>query len=388
MKRDSTPARGHFGVRGMVALAVSALMAISAACDDDNPMDVDNIVGSVEFTTEPQEIEIGSTGQLTFEIRDASGALLDPDDVNVTFSSSSEAVATVSTAGLVTPVAPGMATITIQAGNLSDTVTVTVVPEISSIVIADAELDLITDETLGFDVTVLDAEGEPVVDPVLTFTSSNTGIVSVDDEGNVTGISAGSATITVAGGGESDTIEVTVLAGTSDVLSLGGNSFTVQAGDAVTINELVTVLDAPGGAVIPDPDLVFTSTDPAVATVDATGVLSGLATGGTLITVTSPDAPTGTATFRLDVIEGASVDAFAVTPTIGTIVVDGTIDLGLAVEADGTPITNFLGVFSSSDPAVAVVDPFTGVVTGISPGVVTITVTNGALSSEAEITVE
>lgn len=372
----------------MAVLALGALMAISTACDDDNPMDVDNIVGSVEFTSQPQEIEIGSTGQLTFEVRDASGTLLDPDDVNVTFSSSSEAVATVTAAGLVTPVAPGTATITIQAGTLSDTVTVTVVPEISSIVIADTELDLITDETLGFDVTVLDAEGDPVVDPVLTFTSSDTNIVSVDDEGNVTGISAGSATITVEGGGESDAIDVTVLAGTSDVLTLGGNSFTVQAGDAVTINDLVTVLDAPGGATIPDPDLVFTSTEPAVATVDATGVLSGLATGGTLITVTSPDAPTGTATFRLDVIETASVDAFAVTPATGTIAVDGTIDLALEAEADGTPITNFLGVFSSSDPAVAVVNPFTGVVTGIAPGDATITVTNGALTSEAEITVE
>jgi uncharacterized protein YjdB len=45
-------------------------------------------------------------------------------------------------------------------------------------------------------------------------------------------------------------------------------------------------------------------------------------------------------------------------------------------------------VFSSSDETVAVVDPFTGVVTGIAPGVATITVVNGDLTSEAEITVE
>jgi uncharacterized protein YjdB len=210
----------------------------------------------------------------------------------------------------------------------------------------------------------------------------------VDDFGNVTAVSAGTATITVAGGGESDTIEVTVFVGTSDVLTLGGNTFTVQAGDALTITDLVTVLDAPGGAVIPDPELMFVSTAASVATVDATGMLSALTTGGALISVTSPDAPTGTATFRLDVIDAASVTVFDVTPTTGTIAVDGTIDLDLDAETADFPITNFLGVFSSSDPAVAVVNPFTGVVTGISPGVATITVTNGALTSMATITVE
>jgi len=388
MKRYATPAREYFGVRGMVAFAVCALVGISAACDDDDPMGPGDDVATVEFTSEPQEIEIGSTGQLTFEIRDASGALVDPDDVTVTFSSSSETVATVSGTGLVMPVAPGTATITIQVGTLTDTVLITVIQEVASIAIIGGDLDLITDETVSLVIVSLDADGNPVENPALTFSSSNDDVVTVDDQGMITAESQGTATITVEGGGESDTIEVTVFAGTSDVLTLGANAFTVQVGDAVTITELVTVLDAPGGTVIPDPELVFVSSAPGVATVDATGMLSVLATGGTLITVTSPDAPTGTATFRLDVIEMASVDVFDVTPTTETIAVDGTIDLGLDVEADGTPITNFLGIFSSSDPAVAVVNPFTGVVTGISPGVATITVTNGALTSEATITVE
>jgi uncharacterized protein YjdB len=374
----------------MIALGVCALLAISAACgDDDDPMGPGDDVATLEFTSGPQEIEVGSTGQLAFEIRDAAGALIDPDDVTVTFSSSNEAVATVSGTGLVTPVAPGTATITIQVGTLTDTVLITVIQEVASIAIIGGDLDLITDETVSLVIVSLDADGNPVENPALTFSSSNDDVVTVDDQGTITAESQGTATITVEGGGESDTIEVTIFAGTSDVLTLGAtNAFTVQVGDAVTITELVTVLDAPGGTVIPDPELVFVSTAPGVATVDATGMLSALATGGTLITVTSPDAPTGTATFRLDVIEMASVDVFDVTPTTGTIAVDGTIDLGLDVEADGTPITNFLGIFSSSDPAVAAVNPFTGVVTGISPGVATITVTNGALTSEATITVE
>jgi uncharacterized protein YjdB len=373
----------------MIALGVCALFAISAACgDDDDPMGPGDDVATLEFTSGPQEIEVGSTGQLAFEIRDAAGALIDPDDVTVTFSSSSQAVATVSETGLVTPVGPGTATITIQVGTLTDTVAVTVVPEISSIMIADAELDLITAETFDFDITVLDAEGDPVANPVLMFTSSNAGVATVDDEGNVTAVAAGTATITVEGGGESDAIEVTVFAGTSSGLSLGANAFTVQSGDAVDISDLVTVRDA-GGVVIPDAELAFVSTDAGVATVDATGMLSAVTMGGTLITVTSPDAPAGsTATFRLDVLETGSVDSFDIAPTTGTVAVGADFDLGLNVTADGSTFTNFLGIFSSSDEAVAIVNPFTGVVTGVAPGVATITVTNGAFTSDAEITVE
>ena len=142
-----------------------------------------------------------------------------------------------------------------------------------------------------------------------------------------------------------------------------------------------------GGTVIPDADLLFTPTVPTVATVDAAGMLTPLTAGGTLFTVTSPDA-TGSGTFRLNVIPAGSVDAFAVNPTTATIAVAGTVDLGINAQADGDEISNFLGVFTSSDPTIATVNPFTGVVTGVAPGLATITVVNGALTSEAEVTVQ
>jgi uncharacterized protein YjdB len=378
----------------MVALVVCALVAISAACeDDDDPMGPGDNVATVEFTSGPQEIEIGSTGQLTFEIRDAGGALIDPDDVTVTFSSSSAAVATVSTTGLVTPVAPGTATITIQVGTLTDTVTVTVVPEISSIGIVNTELVLFTDETLGFAVTVLDAEGDPVTNPVLTFTSSDEAVASVDEEGNVTGETAGTATITVAGGGESDTIEITVIAAASGGLVLVGRSFTVQADDELVINNLAIVRDA-GGVIIPDAEVAFTTTDAAVVTVDAAGLLVAHAPGEAFITVTSPDAA-GSATMQLKVVPAGTVDLLEIDPVAATIAVGATVELLVNAEADGVPILDFLALFSSSDEAVAVVEPSVdlsdfpiGVVTGVAPGVATITASTGDLAAEAVITVE
>jgi uncharacterized protein YjdB len=387
MKTSTRPDRGSSRIRALVASIMLVLMSVAVACEDDEgPLGLDDDVATVEITTAPQTLEIGTTSQLAFEIRDADGDIIDPADVTIDFTSSTETVATVSETGLVTPVAVGTTTVTIEAGGITDTITIDVIAEITSIDIVESEVDVITDETLVLDFTVLDAAGQPVVDPSLSFTSSNPSIVSVDDEGNLTGEGEGTATITVSGGGASDTIEVTVFSAASGGISLGGASFTAQTGDAVDISELVVVRDA-GGVIIPDADLAFTTTDAAVASVDAAGMLTSLAVGTTLITVTSPDAA-GSATFRLTVLEAGSVEAIEVDPATVTVSVDATVDLAIAAEADGDPITDFLGVFTSSDETVAVVDPFTGVVTGIAPGVATITVVNGDLTSDAEITVE
>src|SRR5687767_3690025 len=165
MKTFFSALRGRI-VRGAIPLAACSLLAAAAACeDDDGPTGLDDDVETVEFTTTgPIDLEIGSTSQLAFEIRDAGGDPIDPDDVNLTFTSSSQTIATVSTAGLITPVAPGTATITLRVGTISDTITVVVGPEISSIDIVDTELDLVSDETSTFEIEVQDAAGDPVTD--------------------------------------------------------------------------------------------------------------------------------------------------------------------------------------------------------------------------------
>jgi uncharacterized protein YjdB len=117
-------------------------------------------------------------------------------------------------------------------------------------------------------------------------------------------------------------------------------------------------------------------------------MLSPLAAGTTLVTVTSDDDPAGSATFRVNVLTAGSVDVFEIDPIEATIAVDGTTDLALVAEADGTEIDDLLVTFSSSDETIATVDPLTGEVTGVAAGTATITATLGALTADAEITVQ
>ena len=380
-------ARTVLDARGVLAVTVGGLLAVSVACDDDGPMGTDDDVASVQFSTESQTVEMGSTAQLSFEIRDGAGNLIDPADVTIDFSSNATSVATVSGTGLVMPVAPGTAVITIEVGSFTDTITITVIAEISSISVALDVTDLVSDETATLDVTVLDAEGDPVVDPALTFTSSDEAVATVDEDGVVTAVAEGMATITVAGGGESDTIVVTVFEAMSGGLSLTGNFFTATLGDAITINDLVIVRDG-GGVVIPDAELEFETTDALVVTVSPAGLLTALASGTALVTVTSPDA-TGSATFRLNVVDADILDVLELDPAEATVGVGLTVTLtASATTTGGDPIEGLLVVYSSSDETVATVDPLTGEVTGVAAGMATITGTIGGLMAESEITVE
>ena len=393
----------------MLGLSLGSLIALAGACEDSNPLSPEGVT-SVEITTAAPVLEAGSSVQLAFEIRNADGDLIDPEGVTIDFSSSAATVATVSETGLVTSVGPGTTIITIEIGSVSDTVTVTVGPEISSLEIVGATRNVITSETFGLEVIALDMAGDPVADPLLTFTSSNAGVASVDDNGIVTGVSQGSATIEVAGGGESAAIEVVVFAASLQGILLSfGNSFTVQAGDELVIDNEAHPLGfssfvmttSASGASAPDAQLEFTSTDANVATVDAAGLLVAHAPGEALITVTSPDVP-GSATMRLKVLEAGSVDVFEMTPTTATLQIpffpeeQSPVLLLLNVEVNGEAITDFLPSFSSSDETVAVVVPNDGsqgarrigaTVAGLAAGMVTITAETGALTAESVVTV-
>jgi uncharacterized protein YjdB len=74
-------------------------------------------------------------------------------------------------------------------------------PVPAEIVVAPESLTLTAPgETADLEVTVLDAEGEEILDPELTFTSSDDEVVEVSESGVVTAIGEGSATVTVSVG--------------------------------------------------------------------------------------------------------------------------------------------------------------------------------------------
>ena len=127
----------------------------------------------------------------------------------------------------------------------------------------------------------------------------------------------------------------------------------------------------------------WASSTPAVATVDASGLVTAVANGSGTITATSGSA-SGSATVTV----AQSPDSVAVSPAEATIAALGdTLRLAAeAFDANGHAVEGAEFSWASSDDAVAAVDG-TGLVTAAGNGTAAITATMGSASGSATVTV-
>ena len=136
-------------------------------------------------------------------------------------------------------------------------------------------------ETLEATIAPVNATNQGVA-----WTSSDTAVATVNANGKVTGISAGTANITVttADGGKTDVCIVTVVpfVPVADI-SLNKDTTTLAVGG----EETLTVTFDPVNA--SNQEVTWESDDPAIATVDADGKVKGISAGTAEITVTSVD---------------------------------------------------------------------------------------------------
>lgn len=203
---------------------------------------------SVEINRSSLTLTVGGTQTLK--------ATVEPDDAankTVVWSSSNPQVASVSSAGVVTAIAPGTAVITVTTvdGSLTDSCTVTVQGEVSSIVLDRTVVSLKVSETSKLGATTAPQEGAKI-----TWKSSDTKVVSVSADGTIRGVSPGTATITATCGDVSATCTVTVY-GDSEVVDKGTvdnpdgtktntTEETIDAGDSTVVKTTETTTDADG----------------------------------------------------------------------------------------------------------------------------------------------
>lgn len=267
-------------------------------------------VESVTLNEHSFEINAGETHTLT-----ATVLPLNASNTNVTYTSSDTSIAYVdSKTGVVTGVAPGTATITCAAQNHPeenfDTCVVTV-KEAQVVHVTGISLDCASKEIEVKDTFKLNALVTPSNATVknVTWTSSNSEVATVDQNGNVKGISVGKATITVetADGGLKATCAITVKK-TAEVVhvtsvSLDKTNLSLDVSQTATLVATVNPGDANNKAVM------WSSSDESVATVN-NGVVTAVGEGTCTITVTTVDYAR-TATCEV-IVKGGSVDP---TPT-------------------------------------------------------------------------
>lgn len=157
-------------------------------------------------------VELGTTTTMTAEVRDQFGALF--AGKSPAWTSSAPAIASVNaTSGVVTGVALGTATITATVDGKTGTATASVFPPpVKSIVVGALPAAIVAGQSFTLTAAPKDRNGADLAGRVVTWTSSATRVATVDANGKVTTLSAGSVTITATSEGVVATTPVVVAA--------------------------------------------------------------------------------------------------------------------------------------------------------------------------------
>ncbi len=341
-------------------------------------------------SVDPTSVSLNRTNMLMI-VGDKSEliAIVRPDearDKSVTWTSSDETIATVDQNGMVTAVAPGNTVVTATTANgCTATCFVRVVLEIitvDNITVDPTELSLVEGDTYNLRATVTP---DNATDAAVTWRSSDEEIATVDQNGVVTAIHEGTATIYVsASNGQTVECAVTVTPAVVPVISisLSNTELLMRVGHTSELLEIVR----PDNAT--DKRVTWRSADESIASVNDKGIVTANAIGTTTIIVTSVYDPSITAECK--VIVGDESDISAVTkitvdPTELSLIEGDTYKLTATVTP--TTATDKSVTWKSSDRAVATVDE-NGVVTAVSEGTATIYVSSSnGLTVECKVTV-
>ena len=226
---------------------------------------------------------LGDTLQLNATVVDRKNQPV--PGATMSWSSSSSSVASVNADGLVTARGNGDATITAKSGGASQTVNITVAQVLAeiSINLAAATLTAI-EESLQISAAVRDAENEPILNAPVSWSSSNTSVVSVSPRGLVTARGNGKVIITAKSGAKSSTAEITVAQSATTIEITPAGELKIVVGQNWQLN--ATVRDSNNNP-IAGAEVRWESQGPSIATVNSTGLVTAKGNGQTNIIVSS-----------------------------------------------------------------------------------------------------
>ncbi|MDB5256770.1 MAG: Ig domain protein group 2 domain protein [Chitinophagaceae bacterium] len=332
-------------------------------------------VTGISVSPTSASVQKGNTTSLVATITPSSAT-----NKTVSWSSSNTSVATVDASGLVTGVAVGNATITVtsQDGNYTATSAITVTPiAVTGISVSPTSVSVQKGNTTSLTATISPAAAG---NQNVTWSSSNTSVATVDASGLVTGVAVGNATITATSqdGNYTATSAITVTPIAVTGISVSPTSVSVQKGNTTSLT--ATISPATAG----NQNVTWSSSNTSVATVDASGLVTGIAAGNATITATSQDG-NYTATSAITVTPIA-VTGISVSPINVSVQKGNTTSLTATITpaaADNQNVT-----WSSSNTSVAIVDA-SGLVTGVAAGNATITATSqdGNYTATSAVTV-
>jgi trimeric autotransporter adhesin len=249
-----------------------------------------------------------------------------------------------------------------------DTATAPVV-NTNTVVVSPRVSSLRVGQTQQLAATVLDKTGATVAAGAVTWTSVEPTIATVSATGLVTMLTTGSTAIQATIGGVTGIASLQGVAGVASI-SIAGLTRAVAVGEQVPLS--FRTLDAAGNALVARA-VTWSSSAPTVATVNADGVIAGVAPGAAVVTATSEGR---TATVNVVVEALAPVNTVTLSPTTQTLAAGSTQQLVATLrDANSNVLANRPITWASSSAATGSVSS-TGLVSALVPGTFTVTATS------------
>ena len=226
------------------------------------------------------DIPVNGTGTVVYSVLPENAY-----NKNVSFESADAGIAAVNAIGVVTGISAGETTITVttEDGGFTGACTINVYSQaVTGVTIEPSEAELTVGSSTKLTATVLP---ENATNKNVIYSVDDESILSVDQDGNVTGLSLGTATVTVTteDGGFTASAEINVIPVQVTGVGLSPEAASVGLGHTIQLTASIKPSNAA------NKNLSWSVSDETIISVDDRGIVTGLSLGTATATVTTED---------------------------------------------------------------------------------------------------
>ena len=263
---------------------LAAVIVAAISCKSDSLEPGGGAVASVVITPPTATVAVGANVTLAAEVLDAIREDADRES-RLSWASADPAIGDRVELGRGHGRGAGVVQIAASADGKSAIAEVTVNPTpVATVRLTPSSQDLLVGQTVQIGAEALDAQGNVLTGRPITFTTSNPAVATVSNAGLVTALAAGSTIITGTSEGKSAPSSITV--STMPVASVA----VTPAGSQIVVGQTTQLNAEPrdaSGQALAGRAVSWSSSDPNVASVSSTGLVTAVAPGQATITATS-----------------------------------------------------------------------------------------------------
>ena len=376
----------------MKKLIYFSMVIVSAiGCVETEFVDIDRII------IEPSIDTVRLFPEQTFEIE---AIYINPQDeaeeVIFDWNTIDPEIAQVATAGkTITAVSPGITMLTVAArGVVNDDLVIVVTPDPEAAVSVEiippsnnsGGNGLLIDSVKTLIPRVINGSGDEIEDPEINWASNDISVATVDQMGNVTGVSTGQVSITAEKDGViSEGFIINVVSSENELASISLDNFDEiqRLGSTGTI--MVIARTATGNSVEVS-SFDFNSSNPDVISIDSQGNFEALSIGESSISVSSESITSQV--INVSVIDPDIAVNISINAPSNIVTLNETLQLGFTATNGFSEEISPEVTWSSSNEEIVTVDQ-NGLVSGLGEGIATITVvTDNNIAASIAIMVE